>query len=163
MDREIGVSPLNFDWDLNFEHQPTILGMAYWNSRCLGRPMPSRADLDPIAMRKFSPNVGLVEVRNAAGGGTDYFIRRAGQRWEDVYGPMTGRLIQDFLPPHLVPSWREAFDLVTEAKTPVRLRTAIDFRGQTWLETEILIAPLGENDSVSMLFVCFVAWSKSNL
>lgn len=155
------ASPNHFDWTLKFEREPTRLAYEYWASRRDGRAMPSRADLDPVAMRKFTPHVGLVEIRSTETGAVDYLIRRSGSRWDDVYGPMTGKFLHDFLPPHIEPTWRESFDAVRQAKAPVRLNAQVDFQDKSWLHIEMLIAPLGENGQVTMLFTSFVAWSKA--
>jgi len=159
---EKSVSPMQFDWELDFEKEPNALACAYWTSCCAGRPMPRRADLDPVAMRRFSGHIGLVEVRPTAEG-VDYFIRRAGSRWEDVYGPMTGRYLHEFLPPHLIPSWREVFGTVRAARRPLGVKTRVDFQCKRWLSIEILVAPLGEGGEVTMLFVSFVAWTDAGL
>ncbi len=63
--------------------------------------MPSRADLDPVAMRKFTAHVGLIEIRQADGSDIAYFIRRAGTKWEEVYGAITGHLLHEFLSPEI--------------------------------------------------------------
>ena len=154
------VSPLDFDWNLEFQHDATVLGLEYWESRCQGRLMPRREDLDPVAMRKFTGHVGLVEIRPGIGEDVEYFIRRAGTKWEDVYGPITGRYLHEFLPPKLETCWRTAFDAVRKAKAPVRITTKIDFRGRNWLSSECLVAPLGISSEPSMLFVTFVAWGE---
>lgn len=151
------VSPNHFDWTLGFLQPPNILAYAYWLARCADRKMPQRTDLDPVAMRKFTSHVGLVEIRNSEDRDVDFFIRRAGTKWEDIYGPMTGKLLREFLPKAIEPTWREAFGAAYEARAPLRLTARVDFKHMTWLEIEMLIAPLGENDKVTMLLTCFVS------
>ena len=153
--------PLEFDWNVRFTRPATIQAYAYWRSCCGDRPMPRREDLDPRAMRGFSPHVGLIEIRQDLAPHTEYFIRRAGGKWEDVYGPITGRYIHEFLPPEIEPSWRAVFDTVRERMAPVRVRTGIDFQNKTWLTTEMLVAPLGTQERITMLFMTFVAWSTA--
>jgi hypothetical protein len=110
-------------------------------------------------MRGFTEHVGLVEVRRDTGAEIDYFIRRAGTRWEAVFGAMTGRLIQEFLPPEIETRWRQAFDAVCEAKAPLRLTTDILFQNKSWLEAELFIGPLGEAE-VTMLLLAFASWNR---
>jgi hypothetical protein len=153
------VHPNHFDWTLQFEREPAILASQYWKSRCDGRPMPSRSDLDPTAMRKFSNHVGLIDIRPASGSGVDYLIRRAGSKWEEIYGPMTGRSLHEFLPPPIEQSWREVFDAVRNRGMPARITSCVDFEGKTWHEIEMFVAPLGENGQVTMLMMAFVSWS----
>lgn len=148
------------DPELAFDREPNKLAYAYWQSCCAGRAMPARADLNPGAMRKFTPHIGLVELRRDAGDNR-YFIRRAGARWEDVYGAMTGKFLQDFLPAHLAEAWEGVFDSVAELAKPIRLTTQVDFEDKSWLEIELMIAPLGEQNAINMLFVSFVSWSKT--
>ncbi len=157
------VSPNYFDWALGFTRQPNKLAQAYWSACRKDRTMPRRADLDPVAMRKFTGHVGLVELRSAGRGAVDYFIRRAGSHWEEVYGHMTGKLLHEFLPEDTEQTWREAFDAVRCRAAPVRLSAQIDFEAKNSLEIEMLIAPLGEGDSVTMLLTCFVAWKTASL
>lgn len=153
------TSPLIFDWDCKFERDPTRLALDYWQSRRGARSMPDRSDLDPVAMRKFTQHVGLIDIRNAGEREIDYFIRRAGTKWEEVYGSITGHSIHEFLPPEIETSWREVFDAVRERSAPLRVRTGVDFQRKTWIETEMFVAPLGQSDLVSMLFMTFASWS----
>jgi len=99
----------------------------------------------------------LIEIRTNADGQPDYLIRRASGKWEEIYGPMTGRYIHEFLPPLLEGRWRELFDAVRERKAPVCARTGIEFQ-KTWLMAEMFVAPLGSDGEVSMLLMCFVSW-----
>ena len=155
------VSPITLDPALAFEREPNKLAFAYWQAHCDSRLMPTRANLDPGAMKKFSPHVGLVEPR-LSGTAKSYFIRRAGSRWEDVYGAMTGKVLQEFLPTHLVIAWHGVFDGVATSAKPIRITTQVDFQDKTWLDIELMVAPLGEQDVVNMLLISFVSWSKTN-
>jgi hypothetical protein len=150
---------LHFDWKLHFTREPTRLAGEYWHSRLAGRTM--RADLDPAAMRKFTQNTGLVEIRRDSAPHVEYFIRRAGSDWENVFGAMTGRFIHEFLPPEIEMRWRQVFDAVREKNAPLRVTTGILFQAKTWLTTELFVAPLGEADEPNMLFIAFTAWSAS--
>ena len=140
------------DWELQARQPPIIAARDYWLSRRGERPMPNRADLNPVAMRAFTEHVGLVEIRREQD--VDYFIRRAGGRWEAVFGPMTGKLVQEFLPPEIETRWREVFDAVREARAPLRVTSGIRFQRKSWLEAEMFVGPLGDGD-VTMLFMAF--------
>lgn len=124
------VSTNHFDDTMAFTEEANRQAYAYWQACCRGRPMPSRADLNPGAMKKFSPHVGLVEIRPQPDqpNGIAYFIRRAGSRWEDVYGPMTGKFLTDFLPSDVAATWIDAFSRVHRKAKSVRLTARIDFQ-----------------------------------
>lgn len=141
---ELRDAALAFDWTLQFLRVETAAAHEYWSACRSTRPMPSRSDLKPTAMRKFTEHVGLVEVQHEAAGEAGYFIRRAGGKWEEVFGPMTGRYIQEFLPPQIEMRWREALGAVCNAKAPVRVTTRIQFQQKNWLKAELFFAPLGE-------------------
>ena len=148
-----------FDWNLQAKQPAIIRARDYWRLRCGDRPMPNRADLEPAAMRSFTEHVGLVEIRRNNGADVDYFIRRAGTRWEAVFGPMTGRLIQEFLPPEIETRWRQVFDAVCKARAPLRVTTDILFQNKSWLQAEMFLGPLGDAE-VAMLFVAFTSWTR---
>jgi hypothetical protein len=157
------TQPLHFDWELHFTREATSLAGAYWHSRLDGRVMPSRADLNPAAMRNFTQNTGLIEIRHDSAPHVEYFIRRAGSDWEKVFGAMTGRFIHEFLPPEIEMRWRRVFDAVREKRAPVRVTTGIQFQAKTWLTTEMFVAPLGETGEPNMLFLAFTAWSGGGM
>ncbi|HEY3637958.1 MAG TPA: PAS domain-containing protein [Rhizomicrobium sp.] len=148
-----------FDWELQATQPVIVRARDYWQSRRHDRPMPTRADLDPASMRSFTEHVGLIEVRQ--GSEIDYFIRRAGTKWEAVFGSMTGRLIQEFLPPEIETRWRQVFDAVCRAKAPLRVTTDILFQGKSWLDAEMFLGPLGDGE-VSMLFLAFTSWNRGS-
>ena len=150
---------LQFDWQLSFSREPTQLASDYWRSCLNGRAMPTRADLNPSAMRKFTPHIGLVDIRRDTVQ-PQYFVRRAGGQWEDVFGPITGRFVHDFLPPEIEVRWRKVFDAVCEKKAPLRMTTGIELQGKQWLTMEMLVAPLGESGEPNMLLVAFDAWGR---
>jgi hypothetical protein len=148
-----------FDWDLQARQPAIIRARDYWQLRRGERAMPNRADLDPVAMRSFTEHVGLVEVRRDTSAEVDYFIRRAGTRWEDVFGAMTGRLIQEFLPPEVETRWRQVFDAVCQKKAPLRVTTDILFQNKSWLEAELFVGPLGDGE-VAMLLLAFASRAR---
>jgi hypothetical protein len=125
--------------------------------------MPLRADLNPAAMRKFTQNIGLIDIRRDAAPHVEYFIRRAGSDWEKVFGAMTGRFIHEFLPPEIEMRWRRVFDAVREKKSPLRVTSGVQFQAKSWLTTEMFVAPLGEAGEPNMLFLAFTAWSGSGI
>lgn len=159
----IRTEPVVLDWSLNLERTETILARDYWleRRRELGR-MPSRADLSPTGMRNFVSHVGLIEVQDGESQ-ADYVIRLAGTKWEEVFGPMKGKRVQEFLPPLIEERWRIVFNPVCARKEPVKATTQIAFKDMRWLRTEMFVAPLADAAAggVAMLLICFASWSSS--
>jgi hypothetical protein len=124
------------DRELAFEREPTRLACAYWHDRRGDRTMPARGDLAPSGMRKFMSHVGLIDILRDSST-ADYRIRLAGTRWEAVYGPMTGRCLNEFLAPRLEARWRKAFD--SGSLGPVRVGSRVTYEAKVWLDCEIFI------------------------
>lgn len=157
-----GGAPVVADSPSAFQHELTRSAFVYWSSLLDGRTMPSRADLSPSVMRKFLPSMGLAEPRTKACGGSDYFIRLEGTRLEQVYGPMTGKLLSEILEPAVEVRWRSAFDAAIASARPVRTFGRMAFQQKSWLEVESFIAPLGNDGrTVSMLMTVVATWEAS--
>lgn len=155
----VQTHPLVFDWLLRTARPETTLARDYWESFRRTGQLPKRADLAPSEMKAFLSHVGLIDVRPRSDG-RDYFIRLAGSRWEAVFGPMKGKLIQEFLPPHVEARWRLLFDSVGARMEPVRVTTRISFKDMMWLAAEMFVAPLAEDDTgTSSFFICFTSWN----
>ncbi len=156
---EHSLPPIAIDESQSFAQQATIEALAYWKSKLRGRSMPSRADLNPREMRSFMPNVALVELRQTADGAQDYYIRLSGTNIEQVFGQLTGQLISEFLPPEIEARWRRMFDAARDAAAPIRITGRVAFQRKTWLQCELMIAPLGtDGKTISMFFVAVATW-----
>jgi hypothetical protein len=152
------LPPIIHDPTLSFAHPALVKAFAYWNSRRRDRAMPRRADITPQGMRSFLPHVALVEVKTRPGNGPDYFVRLAGAAIEEVFGKRTGRPLTEDVPPELAVRWRAQFDAVVNSQKPLRATGRIAFENKTWLEAEILCAPLSEDGTqVGMVLLAFAA------
>ena len=153
-----GLPPIIHDATLSFVHPALVKAFAYWNSSRRERAMPGRADITPQGMRSFLPHVALVEVKPRPGNGPDYFVRLAGTAIEEVFGKRTGRPLTQDVPPELAVRWRAQFDAAVNSQKPLRATGRIAYENKTWLEAEILCAPLSEDGtSVSMVLLAFAA------
>ena len=81
--------------------EPKLLRLAeYWLSKRAGRPMPTRADIDPLDIVWALPSIYLVDYERASG---TYRYRLAGSEIEAVYRhalgsrSMRGATLLDFL------------------------------------------------------------------
>ena len=122
--------------------------------------MPSRADLDPVDMRRFLANVGLLEIHEAPDAARRFRARLAGTEIEAIFGPITGRFLDEALPPG--PAARLAFlaEAVIAAARPVRFSTRIAHKEQNFVETEAVWAPLSDDGArMTMLFCLGAFWS----
>ena len=133
---------------------PVLLDLyAYWDGKRAGRPMPSRADLDPLEFREALGHVFLIDVEP----GPRFRYRLTGTIMTERTGyDLVGRYVDD-IP---VASTRDFIDAhyrqVLAARAPVRAVSVRDVQKRTW-RYEILSMPLSTDGAViDMLFVGFV-------
>jgi hypothetical protein len=155
--------PIEIDPTVALTRPMTRMAYAYWQSVRADRAMPMRKDLSPQAMRAFLRHVALIEIRAGDDGRMDYVMRLAGVRIEDIFGPVTGRALGQFLPPQIETRWRFALDKAVEARAPLRAASRLTFAGKTWLQAEVLLAPLGEAGKVSMLLGALEVWPVAQM
>ncbi len=83
----------------------------------------------------------------------------AGTRVEQIFGPIGGKSISEVLTEEIEARWRSYFDAVCDAVRPLRISGRVAFENKIWLESEALIAPLGQaGEPVTMLFAALAAW-----
>lgn len=157
------LPPVVYDFDLRFEHPHLIEAFAYWNEIRGTRNMPNRADLRPADMKKFIAHFGLAEVRDAQDGQRQYFVRLAGARIEEVYGPRSQKNLLDGLTPDMAMRWRAPFDLTVERALPLRTCGRVGYEEKFWLEFEELYAPLGDGGTrPTMIYYATAMVGRSN-
>ena len=155
----LGAPAVGVDLTLQFRHPALIKGLAYWRSRCHGTTMPKRDDINPSAMKGFLAHVALIEVPEPSDATGDYVIRVAGSEVERVFGPLNGKRLREAIPPVFAARWRSGYDHVVQSRAPIRFTGQVTYGGKVWLVGETLMAPLGDNAVVRMIFCAFGAWS----
>jgi hypothetical protein len=138
---------------------------AYWDGKRASRPMPTRADLDPVEMRAWLGNLVLIDAM--ADG--RFVYRLYGTKFVDSFGlDMTGRSV-DELPTDQRERVRSDYEAVRATGQPrARLYTALFDKAPSGIRPptvkaagapqvvtwERLILPLGgSSPSVGMLLV----------
>jgi hypothetical protein len=149
---------VDIDYDVALTRESNRKAYEYWQARRGDRSWPARKDITPQGMKGFMRHVGLVEVRKMADGHATYFIRFAGAKIESVFGPITGKTLSEFLPASLEGRWRLVFDQALKGRRPVRIASRVAFQGKTYLANEVLLAPMGEEGEVTMLFAAVDVW-----
>lgn len=121
---------------------------AYWTAKCGSRPMPSRADIDPVEMPWILGNLSLIEVR----GEGDYLWRLDGSNLTAFFGcEMTGRSISEYPYPAFIGKMRATLDDAVRAGGPSRSVRRFSSKTQKW-DYESLYLPLsGDGQRIDML------------
>lgn len=151
---------ITVDRALAFEHYFVRSAAEYWNSLRGDRPMPSRGELKPAAMRSFLRFVSIVDIRPATG---TYRVVLQSSHSRDVFGDLVDREFGELFPPEVAQRWRDCFNLVRDTAEPVRLSTQVGTHGKLWLQCEMFIAPLSgspESSELASLYWIFYSWDR---
>jgi hypothetical protein len=146
------------DRSATFTRPATAKALEYWRSRKGDRAMPSRGDISPSALRGVLPQIALVDVPGPGDRSTAYTVRLAGEAVLQVFGPLTGKSIDEFLPPEILERWMACFEAARTSAAPVRAASRVAYQNKTWLQSEVLLAPLGQDGHVFMLFAAVETW-----
>lgn len=117
----------------------------YWQARRGDRPMPGRADIDPLDFPWLLGNVSLVDVVPDGRGGRRYRLRLVGTHVTRRFGyDGTGKWLDEILGPEHRAHVQAAFDDVVRQRIPMveRLDMLIDGRLHDY---EILRLPLASD------------------
>lgn len=126
---------------------------AYWRRLCGTRRMPSRADIEPMAIARLLPHVYLLDVVPAP---RDYRFRLMGTAISGRYGDdHTGKRIAEVLGdrgPMLALALR-IFDTVVDERRPLRAGGPVAWRNDEHATFECICLPLSDaDDAVNMIF-----------
>jgi len=162
---EFAEPPIHVDWTLAFSRPETKKAHAYWDSVRGARIMPARSDLSPRGMREFLTHVNLVGVCQAAEDGSiDYEVALQGSHGSEVFGPLARRRLAAGLSAVTTRRLRECFDLVRDSGRPVRINSRVTGGEKFWLDSESLMAPLGdEAGRVTTIMWVFVSWDATKM
>ena len=149
------------DWALDLSRPETKNALAYWGSIRGERAMPTRRELSPRGMREFLPYVNLVDVQPATEGASSHYqISLESAHTRNVFGNLAIHSIIKSTSPERVRRASECFELVRKAGRPAHVDSRVTVRGQFWLDSESLLAPLGDRDGqVTAIMWVFVSWT----
>jgi hypothetical protein len=121
-----------------------------WRAKAGDRAMPARSELTPRDLKDVLCNIVVFEriARNPS----RYMFRLVGTRLAEITGHVTGKTLEECVPPELVPRWTECGDLVLDGCQPLRFIGRVHLRGREYLDAENLFVPLA-NDSGEPAFV----------
>lgn len=130
---------------------------AYWDSRRAGRPMPARADIDPLGMGYILGNLTLVEVRHG-GPQLQFRFRLFGVNLvEDMGFDPTGQDLDTYPRPEMAEILRVSYTEVAETGRPFRRRRHRLVMDGRLFENESLLLPLSDDGRrVDMLLVAVI-------
>lgn len=118
----------------------------YWSAKCAGRAMPRRRDIDPVEMRGLLPHLQFVEMID---GGERFRYGLTGTAVVEAYGrELTGRFVDEVLPPERRPIAERHYRLVFETRRPVVVQNGYVTAQGALMVVDRLLVPLS-NDGIA--------------
>jgi hypothetical protein len=132
--------PTRCDADLAFELAELTELVTVWRERLNGRVMPLRTEIPARALKRNLRRLMLFE-RVEMPDGHRYRIRLMGTSLVQVWGDLTGKLVNLAVPQQLSPRWEAFLDLVLKAQCPMRFVAEV----RSFLVAEIAAVPLADD------------------
>jgi hypothetical protein len=139
-----------------------------WSSLTPDDTLPAREQLTARLMKPYMRNLSIFAIERDAANTMHYRHRFFGTAMADVFGNLTGKTFDDFLPPALVKRANACFDAIVCAQRPLRLVTRYQVEQANHLSAEIFAAPLakpGEAPNMVMTVGYFLlpdAWKPAH-
>ena len=121
----------------------------YWLRKSAAKPMPGRADIDPLDIPRLLPNVFLMGV--LPGNPRRFRFRLVGTRIAELEGEMTDRFLDEFIPAAPGTAMARHYDDTVEGRISVRHET-LHWRKREYINYDVLLLPLSaDGRTVDML------------
>ena len=159
-DVQFAEPPIIVDWTLAFVRAECRKAYVYWDSIRGNKAMALRSELSPRGMLEFLTYVNLVDVLPVPENGSiDYQVSLQATHGREVFGHLTRRKIDTVLSEMTARRMCESFELVRAAARPARFQTRVTAGNKSWLDSESLLAPLGNQaNQVTAIMWMFVSW-----
>jgi hypothetical protein len=129
------------DPSLAFERRELAALNDIWCRAAGDRPMPARLEMTPRLLKDCLPHVAFLE-RVPREDGHRYRVRLFGSAYQPIFGELTGRFLDDGLPPAVAPLWHAALDAVFGYGAPLRIAGRSEVPDKEFFAAEYFAAPL---------------------
>ncbi len=136
-------------------HADVLAMLEYWQLKCAGRKMPSRADIDPGDLRRFLPHITLVDVVPDE---RRFVYRLVGTSEVDLRGyDPTGRAVGDAFFASSADAALLNYETARETRAPHYVADPYQVV-ERYIGTEDLFLPLSsDGENVNMILVFSIA------
>jgi hypothetical protein len=152
--------PLIADPHLRFLNPRLQTAFDAWHEKSGSRAMPARGDLTLQDLRKALPHLAFLNIVQH-GARLRFKVRLAGGALEDFLGcSLTGRFIDEAVPPHFAQKWTAWWQPTISARAPTRTVGRVEYPNRRHFVGEALCAPLaddGETPDILLFAVYFHA------
>jgi hypothetical protein len=133
------------DSDLDFDRPELDALRTVWRASATRTALPRRTDFDGPALESALQQSAIMERVSSSNGVSRYRVAYAGSSITALMGDQTGRFIDEFVPPALMPRWIGLFDAVLGGGIPLRITTRFEFPDLAHTAGEMFIAPLADD------------------
>jgi hypothetical protein len=137
------------DAALSFQRLEFRVLTATWRNFATSQ-LPSRKDFTPRSLKSLLRNVVIYE--RVTNGTTRYRVRLMGTAFAEIMGDLSGKFLDEAVPPQHLVRWHAALDAALEAGAPLRFVARTDTVDKPFLVGEYFEAPILTDDgSTSMI------------
>jgi hypothetical protein len=97
------------DFAAQIDHANLRAFYAYWLTKRGGKRVPARADIDPVEIHRFLPNIFMLDVIES---GARFRYRLVGTAIGNAVGDFSGRYVDEALPPPQYEVYREKYQRI---------------------------------------------------
>jgi hypothetical protein len=148
------------DGSLSFDRPELHDLLATWHALRGSAPLPRRSDFTARLLKPHLASMTIYEKFCAAP--ARYRVRLMGTRFAQVYGDMTGKIIDEAVPPPRVPRFLATFDHVFQAGVPLRFITHADIIDKQFFVGEYFVAPLSDDAGKPTMLLSRVHFSAES-
>lgn len=145
--------PMRSDPGLAFVAPELKRALAVWREKAGRRRYAARRDMTPSAMKSFLPDLAILDVLRAPKR-LRFRARIIGTELSRIFGDSDGAYLDEIVPAPFLERWEALLQLCVALDGPLRSTSVLEFRRQTYLNIEVLFAPLSAPDrSLSAILV----------
>jgi hypothetical protein len=117
-----------------------------WRRKTGNRRMPARSDMTPRDLKDVLRHILVLE--RVSQNPSRYKFRLVGTGLTHLAGELTGKMVDEVVPPEHLPRWTECCDLVLDGGQPMRFLGRVHLEGREYLDAENLFVPLANDNEI---------------
>jgi hypothetical protein len=121
-----------------------------WRAKAGARKMPARSEMAFRDLKDLLRNILVFE--RISTNPSHYKCRLLGTGLHSMAGELTGKMVDEIVPPEHLPRWIGSGDLVLDGGQPLRFIGRVHLEGREYLNAENLYVPLA-NDNGEPAFI----------
>ncbi len=157
----LAFSPIAIDTTLAFEAPATRLGYDLWCKMANGRRMPDRRDLNPRDFGTYLPHLNLFDLHLQDGDLASMAPRVLGAKLEEVFGELTGKVLEETLPDYVLARWIGATKAALDHDAPVRATGRVAYEKKEHYSFEFMLGLMGDGDNVPAVLYAVASFDVS--